>query len=162
VHTHGSGGFELRRVLVVALVSAVGAALSLSLPSALAAPHAAGAKITLEKTKQFGKILADSRGWTIYAFSKDKKNKDTCQNSSSCTQLWPPVVTKGKPVAAAGVKQSLLGTIKLKNGKLQVTYNGLPLYTYVADGGPHQTFYVNQFQSGGTWPAVNAAGKEVK
>jgi hypothetical protein len=60
------------------------------------------------------------------------------------------------------VHQSLLGTIKLKNGKLQVTYNGHPLYTYIADGSPHQTFYVNQFQSGGRWPAVNAAGGLVK
>jgi predicted lipoprotein with Yx(FWY)xxD motif len=72
------------------------------------------------------------------------------------------VTTKGKPVAGPGVKQRLLGTIKLKNGKLQVTYNGHPLYTYVADGAPHQTFYVNQFQAGGRWPAVNAAGKLVR
>jgi predicted lipoprotein with Yx(FWY)xxD motif len=136
--------------------------MSLSLPSALAASHAGGAKITLEKTKQFGKILADSRGWTIYAFSKDMKNKDNCQHISGCLSSWPAVVTKGKPVAAPGVKQSLLGTLKLKSGKLQVTYNGIPLYTYVGDGGPHQTFYVNFFQFGGTWPAVNAAGKEVK
>ncbi len=152
----------MRRVLVVAVASAVGAALSLSLPSALAASQAKGAKVELEKTSKFGKILADSRGWTIYAFSKDKKNQDNCQKNSACIQSWPPVVTSGKPVAAPGVKQSLLGTIKLKNGKLQVTYNGIPLYTYVGDGRPHQTFYVNFFQFGGTWPAVNAAGKEVK
>jgi predicted lipoprotein with Yx(FWY)xxD motif len=144
------------------VVTSVGAAAGLSLPSALAASHATGAKIELEKTSKFGKILADSRGWTIYAFSKDKKNKDNCQNISGCLKSWPAVVTKGKPVAAPGVKQALLGTIKLKSGKLQVTYNGIPLYTYVADGGPHQTFYVNFFQYGGTWPAVSAAGKEVK
>jgi predicted lipoprotein with Yx(FWY)xxD motif len=152
----------LRRVLIVALTGAAGAALTASLPSALAASQATRAKINLEKTKSFGKILDDSRGWTIYAFSRDKKNKDNCQNISGCLTNWPPVVTKGKPVAGTGVKQSLLGTIKLKSGKLQVTYNGHPLYTYAGDGGPHQTFYVNFFQSGGKWPAVNAAGNEVK
>ena len=136
--------------------------MSVALPAAFAASHAGGAKISLESTKQFGKILDDSRGWTIYAFSKDSRNKDTCQNSSVCNSLWPPVVTKGTPVAGAGVKQSLLATIKLKSGKLQVTYNGHPLYTYSADGGPHQTFYVNKSQAGGKWPALNAAGAEVK
>lgn len=162
MHTHGSGGFELRRVLVVALLSSAAAALSLSLPSALAASHAAGAKINLEKTKKFGKILDDSRGWTIYVYSKDRRNKNVCQNNSSCRSVWPAVLTTGKPVAGPGVKQSLLGTIKLKDGKTQVTYNGHPLYTYLGDNGPHKTFYVNFFQAGGYWPAINAAGKEVK
>lgn len=152
----------MRRVLAVALLTSVGAALSASLPAALAAPHAGPAKINLENTKKFGKILDDSRGWTIYAFTRDKKNKDNCQNISGCIQSWPPVVTTGKPVAGKGVKQSLLGTIKLKNGKLQVTYNGWPLYTYVSDGGPHMTFYVNFPQFGGKWPALNAAGQLVK
>ena len=152
----------MKRVQILALLTAAGAALGVSLPAALAASHAGGAKIELEKTAKYGKILADSRGWTIYAFTKDKKNQDNCQKTAGCTSAWPPVVTKGKPVAGPGVKQSLLGSIKLKNGKSQVTYNGIPLYTYTSDGGPHQTFYVNFFQFGGNWPAVNAAGKEVK
>lgn len=152
----------MKRVRILALLTAAGAALGVSLPAALAASHAAGAKIELEKTTKYGKILADSRGWTIYAFTKDKKNQDNCQKIAGCMSLWPAVVTKGTPVAGPGVKQSLLGTLKLKNGQTQVTYNGLPLYTYKSDGGPHQTFYVNFFQFGGYWPAVNAAGKEVK
>jgi predicted lipoprotein with Yx(FWY)xxD motif len=136
--------------------------LSATLPAALAASRATGTKINLESTKKFGKILDAPNGWTIYAYSRDSRNKDVCQNNSLCNSLWPPVVTKGSPVAGSGVKQSLLGTIKLKDGKLQVTYNGHPLYTYSADGGPHQTFYVNVFQAGGHWPAVNAAGGLVK
>jgi predicted lipoprotein with Yx(FWY)xxD motif len=161
-HTHDFGGIQLKRVLVIALLTSAGAAMAASLPTALAASRSGGAKINLESTKQFGKILDDSKGWTIYAFTKDSKNKDACQNISGCTGAWPPVVTTGTPVAGTGVKQSLLGTIKLKNGKKQVTYNGHPLYTYVADGGPHMTFYVNFLQFGGRWPAVNAAGALVK
>ena len=152
----------MRRVLVFALLTAAGAALTASLPTALAASRASGTKINLEKTKKFGKILDASNGWTIYAYSKDKPNTDNCQTNSSCISVWPAVLTTGKPVAGPGVKQSLLGTIKLKNGKMQVTYNGHPLYTYSGDGGPHKTFYVNFFQAGGFWPALNAAGKEVK
>ena len=36
-------------------------------------------------------------------------------------------------MAGTGVKASLLGTIKRTDGKLQVTFNGLPLYYYVDD-----------------------------
>ncbi len=46
-----------------------------------------------------------------------------------CSAYWPPLMTKGKPVAGMGVKQSLLGTAK-RGTKLQVTYNGHPLYTF--------------------------------
>ncbi len=151
----------MKRVRIVALLISTGAALGVSLPAALAASHG-GAKIELEKTTKFGKILAASNGWTIYAFTKDRKNQDNCQKITGCLQLWPAVATKGTPVAGPGVKQSLLGTIKLKDGKSQVTYNGLPLYTYKEDGSAHQTFYINHSQFGGKWPAVNAAGKEVK
>ena len=61
-----------------------------------------------------------------------------------------------------GVKRSMVGTIRLKSGAKQLTYGGHPLYTYVGDSGPGQTSYVNFFQFGGHWPAVNAAGAEVK
>jgi predicted lipoprotein with Yx(FWY)xxD motif len=152
----------VRRVLLLAVALSGGGALISSLPVAAAATRATGTKITLEKTKKFGKILANSKGFTVYAYSKDSKGHEACQNVNSCLSLWPAVTTKGKPVAGTGVRQRLLGTIKLKNGKLQVTYNGHPLYTYIADGSPHQTFYVNQFQAGGRWPAVNAAGGLVR
>ena len=56
----------------------------------------------------------------------------------------------------------MIGVITLKNGTRQVTYAGRPLYTYIADTSPGQTSFVNIFQFGGRWPAVNAAGREVK
>jgi predicted lipoprotein with Yx(FWY)xxD motif len=76
--------------------------------------------------------------------------------------VWPAVTTSGRPIAGPGVKPGLLGTITLTSGKKQVTYAGHPLYTYIADAGPGSTFYVNVAQFGGNWPALNAAGKEVK
>ena len=118
-------------------------------------------RITLEKFKH-GKILANAKGFTIYAFTRDATNKDKCVAIKGCKQTWPPVTTTGKPVAGTGVKQSLLGTITVPGVGKQVTYNGHPLYTYSADGGPHQTFYVNFSMFGGRWPAVNAQGQEVK
>jgi predicted lipoprotein with Yx(FWY)xxD motif len=119
------------------------------------------AKLQLRKTS-VGTILVNGRGYTVYAFTKDRRNKDNCQKSSTCLRVWPPVKTGGAPIAGPGVKRSLIGTIKLKNGAKQLTYAGHPLYTYIADSHPAETTYVNTFNLGGRWPAVNAAGHEVK
>jgi predicted lipoprotein with Yx(FWY)xxD motif len=94
-------------------------------------------------------------------FSKDGKNRDACQNINTCPGFWPAITTSAKPTGAAGIKASLLGTIKLKNGKKQVTYNGHPLYTFGGDS-PGDTSYIGQPAQGGIWYAINPAGKVVK
>jgi predicted lipoprotein with Yx(FWY)xxD motif len=131
---------------------------------ALAAVSAAAgsqAKVNLHRTSA-GRILVNSRGFTVYAFTRDTRHHDNCQKIARCLNLWPPVVSSGRPIAGRGVKQSLLGTITLKNGKHQVTYNGRPLYTYLGDTSPHSTFYIDFPQFGGRWPAMNATGKLVR
>jgi predicted lipoprotein with Yx(FWY)xxD motif len=129
----------------------------------LAAPAGASgvrAKIELRQTSA-GKILVNARGYTVYSFSRDSRNKDACQNIHVCLNVWPPVKTSGKPIAGPGVHQNLLGTITLKNGAKQVTYAGHPLYTYIGDTHPAETFYINLYQFTGFWPAVNGAGHNV-
>jgi predicted lipoprotein with Yx(FWY)xxD motif len=118
------------------------------------------AKIKLANSS-LGKILVNSSGRTVYMFTKDGRNKDKCQSITGCTSIWPPVTTHGKPIAGPGVNRRLLGTIKIAHGARQVTYAGHALYTYSADSGPAQTDYVGFSQFGGTWPALNAAGKKV-
>jgi predicted lipoprotein with Yx(FWY)xxD motif len=103
----------------------------------------------------------DSRGFTLYAFTKDRRNHDACAGVPDCLTVWPALTVSGKPIVGPGVKRSLIGTITVK-GKKQVTYAGHPLYGYIADRAPGQTYYINILQFGGRWPAVNAAGHEVK
>ncbi len=131
---------------------------------ALAVPAAglAGTSPTvhLEKTAR-GKLLANRHGLTIFVFSKDGKNKDTCVKKPGCTMIWPPLTTTAKPTGGPGIKASLLGTIKLPSGKKQVTYNHHPLYTFNGDS-PGDTSYIGVSAQGGVWYALNAAGKLVK
>lgn len=150
----------MRRVLLLAVLASIAVLIS-SLPAATAATRAGGTQIDLHGSR-LGKILVNSGGLTIYVFTADTRNQDNCQSKPHCTLSWAPVLTNGKPVAGAGVRQSLLGTTMLKSGKLQVTYNGHPLYTYIGDTQKHDTSYVNFPQFGGNWRAINAAGKEVK
>jgi predicted lipoprotein with Yx(FWY)xxD motif len=135
--------------------------LVMTLPGALASASGRQAKLQLHNTK-LGTILVNGRGRTLYAFTKDSRNKDACVNIKGCLGAWPALTTVAKPIAGTGVKASLIGTINVKGVGKQVTYAGFPLYTYVGDSGPGQTFYVNIFQFKGRWPALNAAGQEVK
>jgi predicted lipoprotein with Yx(FWY)xxD motif len=109
-----------------------------------------------------GSILVDSKGFTLYLFTADKKNSDHCVKVAGCLSAWPALTVSGKPTAGPGVKASLLGTITIKGGKKQVTYNGWPLYLYVNDSSPASTSYVGVSGFGGTWDAVSKSGTAVK
>ena len=121
------------------------------------------ATLALRQTK-LGKILVNGRGRTLYMFAADKRNKDNCitRTASDCLHVWPALATSGKPVAKAGVKPSLIGTIKLSNGQTQVTYAGHPLYTYIADSRAGQMFGEGVLQSGARWYVLNGAGNVIK
>jgi len=117
-----------------------------------------GAKVDLAKSR-LGRILVDSKGITLYDFPPDKGTTSVCYGA--CAALWPPLITKGKPIAGPGVRASLLGTTKRKDGKLEVTYNGHPLYYFVSDRKPGQTTGQGVEQFGGPWWVITAAGKEI-
>ncbi|MDX6482121.1 MAG: hypothetical protein QOG85_2631 [Gaiellaceae bacterium] len=124
--------------------------------AAFAAGLATGTKVTLHSTGLGGKRIATSTGRILYLYTPDNaSHKSTC--TGSCAQTWPPLITNGKPIAGMGVKQSLLSTTKRANGKLQVRYNGHPLYKYVGDSGAGQT---NGEGSGSVWYTVTAAGRK--
>jgi predicted lipoprotein with Yx(FWY)xxD motif len=108
-----------------------------------------------------GQILVDSRGYTVYQFTADHPNTDSCVKVTGCTSTWPPLTVSGQATAGSGVKKSLLGTIKLPNGRHQVTYAGHPLYTYSGDSSQANTSYLGVSSFGGTWLAVSATGSAV-
>lgn len=118
-----------------------------------------GAKVAVAKTG-LGPVLVDGHGRTLYLFAKDKAGKSTC--SGACAGYWPPLITSGKPVAAGGAKASLLGTTRRPDGRLQVTYNHHPLYTFVKDTRKGQTTGEELDFFGGEWYAVSAAGAKVE
>src|SRR4029078_2739703 len=102
----------------------------------------------------------DGRGHTLYLFAKDKHGKSSCVGQ--CTGFWPPLITSGKPRAAAGIKASLLGTARRADGRLQLTYNHLPLYTFVKDTAKRETNGEGVNTFGGEWDAVSPAGTRVE
>jgi predicted lipoprotein with Yx(FWY)xxD motif len=142
-------------VALAAAGVAAAAAVTHQSSRSLAASHATAGRVTLHKTK-IGKVLATSSGRTLYLFLADHGKKSNCYGQ--CATFWPPLMKKGKVRAGAGVKAKLLGTTKRKNGKLQVTYKGHPLYLCKLDKGAGQIKGQRQDFFGGLWYALNASG----
>jgi predicted lipoprotein with Yx(FWY)xxD motif len=115
------------------------------------APSAAG---ELETAKIGGvSVLTNAKGFTLYWFAPDTPTKSNC--NGSCAGYWPPVT--GTPAAGPGVTGKL-GTIKRSDGATQATYDGHPLYTYVADTVPGQAHGNNVNLNGGLWHEVTVSG----
>ena len=95
------------------------------------------------------RVLTSSRGLTLYWFAPDTATTSACYGA--CAAYWPPV--PGPAAAGAGVAGQF-GTIKRSGGSLQATYNGHPLYTYIADTAPGQAHGNNINLNGGLWHEV--------
>jgi predicted lipoprotein with Yx(FWY)xxD motif len=118
------------------------------------------AVLTVASAPKVGPILVDSKGFTVYDFHKDKGTTSSCYGG--CAKVWPPVTTAGAPQTGEGAMSSQLGTTKRKDGSVQVTYAGHPLYTYVADKKPGEA-NGNDFSSfGAEWYALQGSGEEAE
>jgi predicted lipoprotein with Yx(FWY)xxD motif len=124
-------------------------------PEKPAARKRTGTAIKLGNS-EFGSMLFDTKDQAIYIFENDPKGETVCYDE--CAEAWPPVYTEGEPKAADGVRQSLLGTVKRRDGKLQVTYAGKPLYFYAHEG-PGEVRCHNVNLNGGLWWVVGPDGK---
>lgn len=150
-----------RSMFIVALVGA--------LATAAVAVAASNTTVNTHTTSR-GKVLSNSHGFSLYMFMKDKQGghgktlKITCYGD--CATAWPPLLVKsgGKAVAAraSGINQRLLKTARRRDGTLQVTYNGWPLYTYAGDGRAGQTSGEGVKQFGAAWYLLKTSGQLVK
>ena len=88
----------------------------------------------------------------------DKGKKSACYGQ--CATYWPPLIAQ-TPTAGAGLKASLLGTAKRRDGKLQVTYNGHPLYFFAEDKKAGDVKGQGFVHFGGAWWVVSSVGTKV-
>jgi predicted lipoprotein with Yx(FWY)xxD motif len=114
-----------------------------------------GTRIALGDS-EYGEMLFGPRRQAIYVFERDRRRESRCYGE--CARAWPPVYTRGKPVAGRGVRASLLGTTRRRDGRRQVTYRGRPLY-YYAHEGPGEVRCHNVDLNGGLWWVVGPDGR---
>jgi predicted lipoprotein with Yx(FWY)xxD motif len=146
-------GLVVAGVSVVALVLLGVAVAGAGGSSPGAATSTASGQVVKSAVINGQKVLTNGKGLTLYWFAPDKKNKSVCYGG--CAQYWPPV--PGEQKAGPGVTGAL-GTIKRTDGTTQATYNGRPLYTYIADSSPGQARGNNVNLNGGLWHVVPVTG----
>ena len=123
--------------------------------------HAAGAAnsaVSISQTS-LGKTLVDANGRTLYLFQGDKANVSTL--SAAGQAVWPPFTATVPPKAQNGAVAADIGTITTAAGTTQVTYNGHPLYYYVADKQPGQTKGQSLNEFGALWYVLAPSGSAI-
>ena len=140
-------------VSVVALVLLGVAVAGAGGPPGAGPPAGPAATVVLNTTTINGTtVLTNAKGFTLYSFAPDTASRSVC--NGACAQYWPPVT--GRPTAGPGVT-GRLGTITRSDGSTQATYDGHPLYTYIADTAPGQANGNNLNLNGGVWHEVTAS-----
>jgi predicted lipoprotein with Yx(FWY)xxD motif len=124
--SHRTAGAVLAAI-AAALLAAPGA-----LPAASASPKPPAVKV---KNERFGNILQSKNRLPLYYWSVEKRAGGRIRCTGECARVWPPLVVKSRSAVAPslpGVK-GRFGVVRRADGRLQVTFRGLPLYAYHDD-----------------------------
>ncbi|WP_325895204.1 hypothetical protein [Grimontia sp. NTOU-MAR1] len=82
------------------------------------------------------RYLVDSDNFTLYTFDKDEKGISNCYGD--CAAYWPPALVNTQNMASLKLSGDF-GVTKRKDGNVQWTYKGMPLYRWIKDTAPGQT-----------------------
>jgi predicted lipoprotein with Yx(FWY)xxD motif len=146
-------------VAVASLLAACGSSSSSSSsPPAAASASSSSAGTAVVKTASVSSlgasVLVDAQGLTLYHLSGEQNGKWIC-TSAKCVKVWHPLAapTGGAPSGSVGS----LGTVTRPGGAMQVTFKGMPLYSFVGDTKPGEA-KGQGIKDVGVWTAVTAHG----
>ena len=123
----------------------------------MAGMTAANAEVTAGSSPHYGNVLYDKDHFVLYAFSADRGRVSTCYGAcAAAKEGWPPLLTHGAP-RVVGLSSGLLGTTRRRDGTVQVTYGGHPLYYWSGDTA--NTILCQRVKlHGGFWYVINTNG----
>ena len=132
--------------------SAFFSVLAIAAFSILAVDARAQDSIGVATTASGDRYLVDSKGMTLYYYTKDKTGDSDC--NGNCLKAWPafyaPSVWVSAPLDAAD-----FGTITRADGAKQTTYMGWPLYYWVRDKQPGDMTSEGSGAANPNWPAFS-------
>ena len=99
-----------------------------------------------EKAK-VGSVLVDAQGRTLYRFTAEAQGLPVC--TGACVGTWTPALAS----TASGLPEHVATVRRPDGGKLQLTYDGHPLYRYAGDRSKADA---NGEGVGGQWYVVKA------
>jgi predicted lipoprotein with Yx(FWY)xxD motif len=114
--------------------------------------------ITVRNNPKYGDILTNGKGMTLYVFPVDSRDKSKCYGG--CASAWPPfLLDKGEKLTKSGNVTGAVSTFTRSDGKVQIAYNGMPLYFFVADLSPGDANGQGLVSFGGPWWVVPPQAK---
>ena len=117
----------MKRIPVLVVVALVAATVA---PAASARADATTAPAIRYVDNVFGPILATHAKKALYYWNVEKRAGGKIRCTGACARAWPPLYAKGVvPTRVRGIRGTF-GTIRRPDGRRQVTFNGLPVYTY--------------------------------
>lgn len=128
----------------------------------LGVPVTGDADVQVSETSDFGPILVNGEGMSLYGFMGDTQGSGTSACTDECAAEWPPLTVEGDPVAGEGVDETLLGTITRDDGSTQVTYNGWPLYLFTFDTTAGDTNGQGVTDEFGLWLLISPTGEQIE
>jgi predicted lipoprotein with Yx(FWY)xxD motif len=117
--------------------------------------------VSVESVGDAGDVLVDASGATLYTPDQESSGKIECK-TADCTSIWMPVTVAGgdDPTGSTEIEGDL-GTVKRPDGDTQVSFDGMPLYSFTEEGpgevtgdGFEDTFDGTDF----TWHVVTPTG----
>lgn len=88
--------------------------------------------VTIGTSDDLGNFLIAPNGMTLYLFTKDEEGVSNC--ADTCLENWPALTLfNGDRLASGPGVEGKLGTITRDDDKVQITYNGMPLYFFAED-----------------------------
>ncbi len=103
----------------------------------VAGEASADSSLDIRTKDGIGSYLVDAKGMTLYHFDKDMPGKSAC--AGPCVENWP-IFYSDTVTVSQGLNPTDFGTITRDDGKKQTTYRGMPLYYFVKDKAPDDTF----------------------
>jgi predicted lipoprotein with Yx(FWY)xxD motif len=120
------------------------------------------ARVDVAEKDPFGEYITDAGGMSLYMFEADTRGQEsTCYDA--CAEAWPPMTVEDAAQATAGedANEALVGTIERRDGELQLTYGGWPLYYFARDQQPGDTTGQDVEGFGAEWYLVSPAGEVI-
>jgi predicted lipoprotein with Yx(FWY)xxD motif len=149
----------MRTFIVTAAVSG-----ALMATGSLAALAQDAAELTVRESPEHGQYVADGEGMALYMFEADTRGEGDTEAVSTCYDdcagAWPPLVAE-EAQAGDQVESDLIGTIERRDGEMQVTYGGWPLYYFVRDEAAGDTNGQDVEGFGAEWYLVSPSGEIV-
>jgi predicted lipoprotein with Yx(FWY)xxD motif len=123
------------RLVAVLVLAAVAAVIVVVPATGEPAANTASPLVTKLRADNLGAtVLARGNRQALYYWNRERDGRIRCVGA--CAKAWPPYIVPANRDIPRKIRgfRGVFGTVERPDGRLQLTYNRRPLYTYAHEG----------------------------